>query len=242
MSINESLTRSSEYPKFTSRWSILVDKCRQILPRPLKELYRVFVPRSMKESFSSVYARDDWQGGSGRGSTPENTVEYRALIERFLQTHDIKRVVDIGCGDWQFSRLITWGEIDYLGIDTVPAVIEANRQRYGLRYRFECLDVTRDTLPPGDVVILKDVLQHWPNNTIQAFLPRLEQYRFAIVTNCAYESPLLNSDIAMTGFRPLDLREFPFFLEAEELLRYHTDNAAPGVLNKLVLLHHLRTQ
>jgi SAM-dependent methyltransferase len=196
----------------------------------------------MTEAFSSVYARDDWQGGSGRGSTPENTAEYRALIERFLQTHDIKRVVDIGCGDWQFSHLINWGNIDYLGIDTVPAVIEANRQRYGAPYRFECLDVTRDTLPPADLVILKDVLQHWPTDTIQAFLPRLEEYRFVIVTNCTFESPSLNSDIAMTGFRPLDLRKAPFFLEAEELLRYHTDNAPAGLLNKLVLLHQSKTR
>jgi SAM-dependent methyltransferase len=191
----------------------------------------------MTESFSAVYARDDWQGGSGRGSTPENTVEYRALIERLLQAHDIKRVVDLGCGDWQFSRLINWGNVDYLGIDTVPAVIEANRQRFGPPCRFECRDVSRDPLPPGDLLILKDVLQHWPSDTIRAFLPRLEEYRFVLVTNCAFDSPLLNSDIAMTGFRPLDLRQAPFFFEAEEVLRYRTDNAPPGVMNKLVLLH-----
>jgi SAM-dependent methyltransferase len=219
-----------------------VGRLRRALPQPLKNLYRVFFPRSMKESFSALYARDDWEGGSGRGSTLENTVEYRDLIERFLRTHDIKRVVDIGCGDWQFSRLINWGNVEYLGIDTVPAVIEANRQRYGHLHRFECLDVTSDALPPGDLVIVKDVLQHWPNAAIRAFLPRLEQYRFAVVTNNADQGPLLNSDIAMTGFRPLDLRAAPFFFEAEELLRYRTDEAAPGILNKLVLLHQSRTQ
>lgn len=243
MIIDDSSTKSPENaPNFTSRWSISVEMLRRILPQPLKDFYRVFVPRSMTESFSSVYARDDWQGGSGRGSTPENTVVYRELIERFLRTHNIKRVVDIGCGDWQFSRLINWENIDYIGIDTVPAVIEANRQRYGLHYRFECLDVTRDTLPPGDLVIMKDVLQHWPNDAIQAFLPRLEKYRFAILTNCAYQGPSLNTEIAMTGFRPLDLRQAPFFFEAEEILRYHSDDSAPGLLNKLVLLHQSRTE
>jgi SAM-dependent methyltransferase len=243
MSINDQANNSSEGPpNFKSRWGVFAQRLRRIVPRPLKNLYRVFFPRSMTESFSSIYASDAWQGGSGRGSTPENTVEYRALIERLLQTHNIKSVIDIGCGDWQFSHLINWGKIDYLGIDTVPAVIEANRNRYGLHYRFEHRDVTRDALPPGDLVILKDVLQHWPNAAIQAFLPRLEQYRFVLVTNSAYESPLLNSDIAMTGFRPLDLRQAPFLFEADELLRYHADDAPPGLLNKLVLLHESRAQ
>jgi SAM-dependent methyltransferase len=191
----------------------------------------------MKEAFSDVYGRDDWNGGSGRGSTPENTVEYRKVIEDFLRTHEIKRVVDIGCGDWQFSRLIDWGKTEYIGIDTVPAVIEANRQRFGSRYQFECLDVSCDTLPPGDLVLMKDVLQHWPNDIILSFLPRLEQYRFAILTNCGNSSPDLNTDIAMTGYRPLDLRQAPFNYASEELLRYRSDEVPQGQWNKLVLLH-----
>lgn len=238
MSGNDHAPHSLEdSPDFTSRRGAFVHVLRRILPQPLKDLYRRFFPRSMTESFSAVYASDVWQGGSGRGSTPENTVQYRALVERLLQTLDVTSVVDIGCGDWQFSHLINWGNVDYLGIDTVPVVIEANRKRYGSRHRFECADVTREALPSADLVILKDVLQHWPTAAIQAFLPRLEQYRFVLVTNSSEESPLLNSDIAMTGFRPLDLRQAPFHFKAEELLRYHADDAPPGVLNKVVLLH-----
>jgi len=232
--------RSEDPPVLVSTKLKLKEFVRRVTPQKIKDFYRIFFPRSMKESFSDIYGRDDWDGGSGRGSTPENTAEYRNLIEEFLRTHEINRVVDIGCGDWQFSRLIDWKHIDYIGIDTVPAVIEANQRRYGSRYQFECIDVTRDALPPGDLVIMKDVLQHWPNGIIRAFLPRLEQYRYAILTNCGYPSPELNTDIAMTGYRPLDLRLAPFHYASEELLRYRTDEVPSGQWNKLVLLHRSR--
>jgi len=191
----------------------------------------------MQEAFTDVYQRNDWDVGSGRGSTPDNTVEYRKLIERFIHTHEIKSVIDIGCGDWQFSRLIEWGDVEYLGIDTVPAVVEANRKRFGPRYRFECRDVTNDKLPPTDLLLMKDVLQHWPNSAIQTFLPRLKNYRFAILTNDGCPSPRLNTEIRMTGYRPLDLRQPPFSVAMEELLRYRTDEVQREQWNKLVLLY-----
>jgi hypothetical protein len=138
---------------------------------------------------------------------------------------------------WQFSQLINWGDVDYLGIDTVEAVVEANRRRFGQRFNFECLDVTRNALPPGDLLLMKDVLQHWPDSEIIKFLPRLKQYQYSILTNDCYPSPKLNTDIAMTGYRPLDLRLPPYSLVADELLRYRTKEVAPELMNKLVLLH-----
>ena len=224
-------------PDFTTRWSKIKRIIRTSLPQPVKNLYRIFVPRSMKEAFTEVYRCDDWQGGSGHDSTPDTTREYRELIEHFLLTHNIKRVVDIGCGDWQFSQLINWGDVEYLGIDTVQEVVEENRRRFGQRYKFECLDMTHEALPPGDLLLMKDVLQHWPNCEIIKFLPRIEQYQYGILTNDCYPSSILNTDITMTGYRPLDLRLPPFSLVAEEILRYGTYSNQPELLNKLVLLH-----
>jgi SAM-dependent methyltransferase len=216
--------------------SHLKQSLRRVTPQPIKDFYRLFRPRSMREAFAEVYARDDWEGGSGRGSTASNTVAYRQLLTDLLREHSIQSVVDVGCGDWQFSQLIDWSGIDYLGLDTVPAVVEANRRLFGSIARFECRDVTREHLPPADLVILKDVLQHWPTQAIQAFLPRLSQYRFAIITNSIDDGPRLNCDIAMSGYRGLDLRLAPFNWPAEELLRYQTDESKSGELNKLVLL------
>jgi SAM-dependent methyltransferase len=210
---------------------------RRVTPQPVKDAYRRLVPRTMARAFGEVYRDEVWGGGSGRGSTPENTVAYRGLVEGFLREHHIRSVVDIGCGDWAFAHLTDWGSVDYLGLDTVPSVIAANARRYGPRFRFGALDVSRESLPSADLVIIKDVFQHWPNDEIRRFIPRLSIYRFALITNDAFPGRDLNTDIAMTGYRPIDLRMSPFHLGAKELLRYGTDEVPQGRWNKLVLLH-----
>lgn len=68
------------------------------------------------------------------------------------------------------------------------------------------------------------------------FLPNLQRYPYALITNTVVPVERLNADIAAAGYRPLDLRMPPFELDADELLRYHTDEVDDGVLDKLVLL------
>ena len=205
---------------------------RDIAPAPLKELYRLFVPRTMSESFRDIYLLDAWGEGSGKGSTAGNTVAYREFLQKFLAVHGIRSVVDLGCGDWRFSCLIDWSGIDYLGIDAVPEVIDRNQREHGDRVRFECRDASSCELPPADLALVKDVLQHWPNDAIRSFVSRLAQYPYVLITNCSYEHAQLNGDIGMGGFRPLDLTREPFGLDLEEVLRFRTAEGA----NKQVLL------
>jgi hypothetical protein len=72
-----------------------------------------------------------------------------------------------------------------------------------------------DALPAADLLIVKDVLQHWSNADIQAFLPQLQNYKGALVTN-GYppgSESFVNSEIH-TGpnYRPVDLQRPPFNL------------------------------
>jgi SAM-dependent methyltransferase len=60
---------------------------------------------------------------------PQTTETYRGFLQEFLACNDVRSVVDAGCGDWQFSRLIVWSGIDYLWID-VSAVALKNIERY----------------------------------------------------------------------------------------------------------------
>jgi SAM-dependent methyltransferase len=218
----------------------LADRLRRRVPPAVKKWARRVKPATMTSAFSRVYAQDIWEGGSGRGSTAENTVAYRAFLEQFLRDQDVKSVVDLGCGDWQFSQHVDWQGADYHGVDTVPAVVQENKRRFGHRARFSHLDISQEALPSADLVLIKDVLQHWPTRTIRDFLPRLKTYRWAIITNCGLSGPTLNGDIAMTGYRPLDLRQPPFGLPATSEFWFRTDEVAPGVKNKLVLVLDLK--
>lgn len=138
--------------------------------------------KSHKEIFTQIYKDDVW-GGSGGGSSPEATVEYRNYLQRFLKEKNIKTVIDFGCGDWTFSNKINWHGISYLGIDCVESVIKKNKKLYQKNnVAFECSEYA----PHGaDLLILKDVLQHWDNYLeIQGFMKSVNnQFKYILITN-----------------------------------------------------------
>lgn len=166
---------------------------------------------STKDAFTRIYQHDIWGGGSGQGSRPEFNAEYIATLQRFLQLNDIGSVVDFGCGDWQFSRLIHWGDIHYTGIDIVDSVVAANRELHASdRVRFQHFDGLA-SLPAADLILVKDVLQHLPNQLVQEYLDHFKaQYRWLIITNDDLPQSELNQDIVAGAWRPLRLDLPPF--------------------------------
>jgi len=87
------------------------------------------------EEFRAIYRDNKWGYGSGVGSLPGNNAGYIELVQSFLEKERVQSVVDFGCGDWQFSRLMDWKGATYVGLDLVPDLIEANRKAFG---RAEC--------------------------------------------------------------------------------------------------------
>jgi SAM-dependent methyltransferase len=199
----------------------------------------------MRERFTQIYANDEWQGGSGQGSFPIHTRGYVRFLEQFIRRHKVESILDFGCGDWQFSRGVDWQGARYIGVDIVPSVIEKNKaafQRDGVT--FELYSGDPSELPEADLLIAKDVLQHWSNDTIIKFLPLLKHYRFALLTNCVNpRGETVNEDIEDGAFRYLDLRKVPFELDAKHVYTFINSEKKwwnPFVLaqwRKVVLLH-----
>tara|TARA_Y100000588_G_scaffold263273_1_gene277948 strand:- start:5234 stop:5839 length:606 start_codon:yes stop_codon:yes gene_type:complete len=198
----------------------------------------------MKQVFESIYSENLWGCGSGEGSLPIHTGAYVETIQSFIRGYGIKKVVDLGCGDWQFSHLIDWDGVKYDGFDIVDVVIDKNRKTYAAEnINFHFFSGDFDELPGADLLLVKDVLQHWSNNTIERFLSIVDRYRFSIITNCVEsKKPTENKNIDDGGFRRLDIRLPPFNVAASELLRF--TNKKPRVFSflqrtrweKLVLL------
>ena len=178
----------------------------------------------MRERFEQIYATNEWHYGSGEGSLPANTVGYRRFLQGFLRNHAITTVTDYGCGDWQFSRLIDWRGIDYQGFDIVRPVIEANRRQFArANIRFDDPPEDFDGLEPADLLLAKDVLQHWSHSTIHRFLAVLPRFRFALLTNGVAVGETPNEDIPDSGFRLLDLTRAPFNLRCERVYSYRRE-------------------
>lgn len=174
----------------------------------------------MKNSFTEIYKNKYWFNGSGSGSSPQNTILYRKFLQNYITENKIKSVIDIGCGDWQFSKLIDWQGIEYLGLDVVDSVIENNKENYQTNtIKFECVDIQNFKLPQADLIIIKDVLQHWPNKKIKTFLPKLATYKHILITNTC-DGKNINQDISEGEMRPLALDQKPFNIKMEKLLQY----------------------
>lgn len=171
--------------------------------------------------FEKIYAENSWVFGSGHGSLPKVTKNYRAFLEMFIRENNILHVIDYGCGDWQFSKLINWGKTKYTGIDIVQSVVDHNNDVFGSQnVSFIKAPSKHTELPKGDLLICKDVLQHWPNKNVQSFVDNvLPKYKYVLITNCITPAEDVNTDIKMGGFRPLDLRAKPFGIDA---LTVHT--------------------
>jgi len=184
--------------------------------------------------FSGIYDSGEWlpkkglpqeEVGvslSGVGSFVINTAPYRDLLADFLRDHKIKSVVDFGCGDWAFSQLVDWGKIRYTGVDAAEQVVELNKKRYGDAHRKFLLSSKLRRLPKGDLLICKDVLQHWSHSQIMAFLPELKKYKHCLITNGVDPETMSseNPQIPTGAYRHLDLTKPPYSLKGEVLLVY----------------------
>lgn len=195
--------------------------------------------RATKGVFESIYRNRSWGtnaqgvGHSGFGSTMAFTRLYRVFLQDFLAEHGIRSVVDAGCGDWEFSQAIDWSGIDYLGCDIVESIIAENRRRYGApNIQFVACDIIEAELPPADLLIVKDVLQHLSNRDIGRFLRHLKKFKHVLIINDveAGSFSASNHDIETGQYRPLDLTRPPFSLPMTKLFAWHF-----GGYTKLVL-------
>jgi SAM-dependent methyltransferase len=196
-----------------------------------------------KAIFEDIYRSGAWGTGSGSGSSEAVTRPYRLFLQDFLRRRAIRSVVDVGCGDWQFSSHVDWSGVRYLGIDVSATALASSRRFEGPNVAFREGDARVDELPEADLLIAKDVLQHWSNDDIQGFLPRLERFRYALITNGFPPTRLYKTNLpkkAGAGYRPIDLSADPFRLEGRYVLEWQGDEpkrvflwARPGLLRRL---------
>ncbi len=126
---------------------------------------------------------------------------YIKFVQEFLErSEEVRKVVDIGCGDAVSSCQIDWGDREYVGIDIVRKIIEKNQKKTRSdTVFFVHLDVLTGELPDGDLAICKDFFVHLPNAAIFDFLPRLAKFKYVIFVNDVppYSRALAPIDITM---------------------------------------------
>jgi SAM-dependent methyltransferase len=204
-------------------------------PAPKRE------PEDTKKAFEGIYRDSTWGtndkgvGNSGTGSTVDATYLYRDYLQHFLKEHNIKSVVDAGCGDWEFSQKIDWSGIDYKGFDIVAKVVEGDKAKFAKpNIQFFVGNIVEDNLPKADLLVSKHVLQHLPNADVKKFLDKqLKKYKHVILTNGVDAITLTgdNRDIKPGDYRLLDLGAAPFNVKGWKDLTYWANGHMHQVLH-----------
>ncbi len=182
---------------------------------------------SLSETFEAKYAADsDWGGhSSGPGSDPYYNLAYRQFLENFLYQNGICYAVDIGCGDWSFSRYIRFDGISYRGFDVASTVIAQNNATFASsNVSFDIMPEKKEDVPGADLLIMKDVLQHLSNKEIIDFYQNVfPKFTYCLITNSYRKLGVpSNTDIENGGFRPLNLQLQPFNFKGAYVLQFTT--------------------
>jgi SAM-dependent methyltransferase len=155
----------------------------------LPQMHKAFGSLSVEEAFRKIYFSKSWgcEGSvffSGAGSRGPASEQYCAAVVDFIHRRDIRSVADLGCGDFCVgSRLVEATNITYTGIDVVPELIQHLRSNVdNPRATFLCADITRQALPPADLCLIRQVLQHLSNEEIEQVLSNVRHYPLILVS------------------------------------------------------------
>ena len=150
--------------------------------------------KTNQEIFEEIYHQNIWGKPqdsespffSGGGSHGADVVDsYVKCVKKFLTELPRKPiVVDLGCGDFNIGQNFLTLSKEYIGCDVVPSLIEFNQRKYtNKNLSFIHLDAVKDELPKGEIVIIRQVLQHLSNSQIQEVLKKVKSnFRYLILT------------------------------------------------------------
>jgi SAM-dependent methyltransferase len=177
----------------------------------------------IKKAFQNIYDNFVWQSTnnesrSGMGSILSNTVLVRKALCSIIKNYKITKMLDIGCGDWNWMKEIT-NELpaEYIGLDTVPSVVLSNNEKYndGKLISFICDDSLSYLLKCADkefdLILIRHNLEHLPNNYNRQLLKELIRCaKYALITSAKQERPDTNGECRFGDYRPINLLQAPY--------------------------------
>jgi 2-polyprenyl-3-methyl-5-hydroxy-6-metoxy-1,4-benzoquinol methylase len=179
-----------------------------------------FVGKTPEEIFNLVYDTRDWgseESVSGYGSTMEHTKSSRMRLPGIFKKYEIKRVLDVACGDFNWIKNIA-GKTDYYrGTDIVKRLVDSNNKKYGVpgKIEFECGNLIEGINNDGnfDAIIAKDVLVHFPTKDVLKVINNFRKSGIKYIFLSHFPTITKNSDLIIHGqWRPINFTKAPFNL------------------------------
>lgn len=144
--------------------------------------------------FSIIYEINAWGGKqgefySGSGSHNGQIAGYAKAIYDFILKNGVHEIIEIGCGDFNVTNKIlallneTQYDFQYTGYDVVKPLIKRNISNYASsKINFVCKDACTGILKGGDLLIIRQVLQHLSNRSIKQIINKFKNYKYILVS------------------------------------------------------------
>lgn len=174
---------------------------------------------NMEQIFTEIYRKNIWghhlqkhKFTSGITCVEETTREYRKVLNLLFKKNEIKTILDVGCGLWEFEHK-EFDNLKYVGVDCVPEVINFNRENYGENdnRKFMIMDILDENndIEEYDLCLIKDVLTNLSNKNIIKLLEKvLVKCKYVILVHDNLENGEVK-DIHNGLHRPLKLDQEP---------------------------------
>lgn len=196
------------------------------------------------ETFSKIYESHFWKGEqsrSGPGSDLKHTRYVREFLQELIQGADIKTILDIPCGDWNWMKEVDLESVHYMGADIVPEIIRENQIKYASKnVEFRVMDICNSELPKVDLLMCRDCLVHLSLHDISQALSmiRKSESRYLLLTS--YPDCDFNFDITTGDWRPLNFQIYPFhFPEPLKVFNEKCMEAGGRYRDKSLLLYRI---
>ena len=202
---------------------------KSILPYELIEIYKLKKKRSkfrnkdIKETFDSIAQDNFWsseESVSGPGSELQHTKTLISKLNNVFVKYEIKTVLDLPCGDFNWMQKVDLSNTQYLGADIVESIIINNKSKYeNDSIQFEMMDIITSKLGKHDLVLVRDCLVHFSYENIVKTIKNLKNSGSKYLLTTTFPDIAKNKDIVSGEWRPLNFAIYPFhFSEPIELI------------------------
>lgn len=195
----------------------------------------------LKEKFAEIFEKNLWgsqESKSGSGSTMSQTQVLRNELPFLFLKYEIKSILDIPCGDFNWMKNVDLHGIEYIGADIVDSLIAGNIEKYPGR-RFSVLDIAKDDLPKVDLVFVRDLFGHFDDETIFRALANIQRSGSRYLLATSFTKWDNNPNIPNGSWKCINLMIKPYTLKPIYLINEQCGEGYPDYNDKCMLLFDL---
>jgi len=130
-----------------------------------------------------------------------------------LDLSNIKSIIDVPCGDFNYMSKVNLDDIEYLGLDISENAINlCNLKNNNSNINFKVFDATIEKLPYADLILIKDLFLHLSFEHINKILDNVKSSgcKYFATSRYAYGNEINRDKTSSLTARSIEITTEPF--------------------------------